>query len=142
MYPVFFTHEVYYIIGQRNKRHFYLEWILNTREYKLFHSQLKSLKLLFYLITSRRNRYYTIGSFMLIISAILSLFFNSQSFNCLTKLSEYYNSPLEIDPQNKTTVDLQRNCFIITNSYVFSGFGIIIGVIILIVGYWKKKKNK
>ena len=79
---------------------------------------------------------------MLIISAILSLFFNSQSFNCLTKLSEYYNSPLEIDPQNNTTIDLQRNCFIITNSYVFSVFGIIIGVIILIVGYWKKKKNQ
>jgi hypothetical protein len=79
---------------------------------------------------------------MLIISAILSLFLNFQSFNCLTKLSEYYNSPVEIDPQNNTTIDLQRNCFIITNSYVFSVFGIIIGVIILIVGYWKKKKNK
>jgi hypothetical protein len=79
---------------------------------------------------------------MLIISAILSLFLNFESFNCLTKLSEYYNSPLEIDPQNNTTIDLQRNCFIITNSYVFSVFGIIIGVIILIVGYWKKKKNK
>lgn len=77
---------------------------------------------------------------MLIISAILSLFLNFQSFNCLTKLSEYYNSPLEIDPQNNTTIDLQRNCFIITNSYVFSVFGIIIGVIILIVGYWKKRK--
>ena len=79
---------------------------------------------------------------MLTISAILSLFLNFQSFNCLTKLSEYYNSPLEIDPQNNTTIDLQRNCFIITNSYVFSVFGIIIGVMILIVGYWKKKKNK
>ena len=79
---------------------------------------------------------------MLIISVILSLFLNFQSFNCLTKLSEYYNSPLEIDPQNNITIDLQRNCFIITNSYVFSVFGIIIGVIILIVGYWKKKKNK
>ena len=79
---------------------------------------------------------------MLIISVILSLFLNFQSFNCLTKLSEYYNSPLEIDPQNNTTIDLQRNCFIITNSYVFSVFGIIIGVIILIIGYWKKKKNK
>jgi hypothetical protein len=79
---------------------------------------------------------------MLIISTILSLFLNFQSFNCLTKLSEYYNPPLEIDPPNNTTIDLQRNCFIITNSYVFSVFGIIIGVIILIVGYWKKKKNK
>ena len=101
---------------------------------------MKSLKLLFYLITSRRNRYYTSGSFILIISAILSIYLNFQSFNCLTKLSEYYNSQLEIDPQNNTIVDLQRNCFIITNSYVFSIFGVIIGVIIIIIGYWKKKK--
>ena len=79
---------------------------------------------------------------MLTISVMLSLFLNFQSFNCLTKLSEYYNSSLEIDPQNNTAIDLQRNCFLITNSYVFSVFGIIIGVIILIVGYWKKKKNQ
>ena len=78
---------------------------------------------------------------MLLISGMLSLYLNFQSFNCLTKLSEHYNSPLEIDSQNNTTVDLQRNCFIITNSYVFSVFGIIIGIIILIVGYWKKKKD-
>ena len=103
-------------------------------------TKLKSLKLLFYLITSRRNRYYTSGSFILIISAILGIYLNFQSFNCLTKLSEYYNLPLEINPQDNTTVDLQRNCFIITNSYVFSVFGIIIGVIILIIGYWKKRK--
>ena len=101
---------------------------------------MKSLKLLFYLITAKRNRYYIIGSFMLLISGMLSLFLNFQSFNCLTKLSEHYNSPLEIDSENNTTVDLQRNCFIITNSYVFSIFGIIIGIIILIVGYWKKRK--
>jgi hypothetical protein len=101
---------------------------------------LKSLKLLFYLITSRRNRYYTIGSFILIINAILSIYLNFQSYNCLTKLSEYYNSQVEINPQNTTIVDLQRNCFIITNSYVFSIFGVIIGVIIILIGYWKKRK--
>ena len=101
---------------------------------------MKSLKLLFYLITSRRNRYYTIGSFILIINAILSIYLNFQSYNCLTKLSEYYNSQVEINPQNTTIVDLQRNCFIITNSYVFSIFGVIIGVIIILIGYWKKRK--
>ncbi len=105
-------------------------------------TNVKSLKLLFYLITSRPNRYYTVGSCILLISAILSIYLNFQSFNCLTKLSEYYNSQLEIDPQNNTIVDLQRNCFIITNSYVFSIFGVIIGVIIILIGYWKKKKIK
>ena len=105
---------------------------------------MKSLKLLFYLITSRRYKYYTIGSFILIISTILSVYLYFQSFNCLTELSQYYNSQDEIDNQNNTIIDqtisnMQRNCFIITNSYVFSLFGVIIGIIIIIIGFWKRK---
>ena len=103
-------------------------------------TKLKSLKLLFYLITSRTNRYYTVGSCILIISAILSIYLNFQSFNCLTKLSEYYNSQIRSDSQNNIFIDLQRNCFIITNSYVFAVFGVIIGIIIIIIGHWKKRK--
>lgn len=103
-------------------------------------TKLKSLKLLFYLITSRTNRYYTVGSCILIISAILSLYLNFQSFNCLTELSEYYNSQIRTDSQNNIFIDLQRNCFIITNSYVFAVFGVIIGIIIIIIGHWKKRK--
>ena len=103
-------------------------------------TKLKSLKLLFYLITSRTNRYYTVGSCILIISAILSIYLNFQSFNCLTELSEYYNSQIRTDSQNNIFIDLQRNCFIITNSYVFAVFGVIIGIIIIIIGHWKKRK--
>ena len=103
-------------------------------------TKLKSLKLLFYLITSKTNRYYTVGSCILIISAILSIYLNFQSFNCLTKLSEYYNSQIRSDSQNNIFIDLQRNCFIITNSYVFAVFGVIIGIIIIIIGHWKKRK--
>jgi hypothetical protein len=103
-------------------------------------TKLKSLKLLFYLITSKTNIYYTVGSCILIISAILSIYLNFQSFNCLTKLSEYYNSQIRSDSQNNIFIDLQRNCFIITNSYVFAVFGVIIGIIIIIIGHWKKRK--
>jgi len=103
-------------------------------------TKLKSLKLLFYLITSKTNIYYTVGSCILIISAILSIYLNFQSFNCLTKLSEYYNSEISSESQNNIFIDLQRNCFIITNSYVFAVFGVIIGIIIIIIGHWKKRK--
>jgi hypothetical protein len=103
-------------------------------------TKLKSLKLLFYLITSRTNRYYTVGSCILIISAILSIYLNFQSFNCLTELSKYYNSQIRTDSQNNIFIDLQRNCFIITNSYVFAVFGVIIGIITIIIGHWKKRK--
>lgn len=103
-------------------------------------TKLKSLKLLFYLITSKTNIYYTVGSCILIISAILSIYLNFQSLNCLTKLSEYYNSQIRSDSQNNIFIDLQRNCFIITNSYVFAVFGVIIGIIIIIIGHWKKRK--
>jgi hypothetical protein len=103
-------------------------------------TKLKSLKLLFYLITSRTNRYYTVGSCILITSAILSIYLNFQSFNCLTELSKYYNSQIRTDSQNNIFIDLQRNCFIITNSYVFAVFGVIIGIITIIIGHWKKRK--
>ncbi len=103
-------------------------------------TNVKSLKLLFYLITSRPNRYYTVGSCILLISAILSIYLNFQSFNCLTKLSEYYNSQIRTDSQNNIFIDLQRNCFIITNSYVFAVFGVVIGIIVIIIGHWKKRK--
>jgi len=103
-------------------------------------TKLKSFKLLFYLITSKTNIYYTVGSCILIISVILSIYLNFQSFNCLTKLSEYYNSQIRSDSQNNIFIDLQRNCFIITNSYVFAVFGVIIGIIIIIIGHWKKRK--
>ncbi len=103
-------------------------------------TKVKSLKLLFYLITSRTNRYYTVGSCILLISAILSIYLNFQSFNCLTKLSEYYNSQIRTDSQNNIFIDLQRNCFIITNSYVFAVFGVVIGIIVIIIGHWKKRK--
>ncbi len=103
-------------------------------------TNVKSLKLLFYLITSRPNRYYTVGSCILLISAILSIYLNFQSFNCLTKLSEYYNSQIRTDSQNNIFIDLQRNCFIITNPYVFAVFGVVIGIIVIIIGHWKKRK--
>ena len=107
---------------------------------------MKSLKLLFYLIKSRRYRYHTIGSFILIVSSISCIYLYFQSVNCLTQLSKYYNSQLEIQPMNNTIIDqsvvnLQSNCFIITNSYVFSLFGIIIGIIIIIIGIRKRKSN-
>ena len=41
-------------------------------------TKLKSLKLLFYLITSKTNIYYTVGSCILLISAILSIYLNFQ----------------------------------------------------------------
>ena len=71
---------------------------------------------------------------------IIKFIFKFSSFNCLTKLSEYYNSQIRTDSQNNIFIDLQRNCFIITNSYVFAVFGVIIGRIIIIIGHWKKRK--
>lgn len=83
---------------------------------------------------------------MIIISVIFSISLNLQSISCLTQLAQLYNSGTGIDRTNNTItdptiIDLQRNCFIITNSYVFSLFGIIIGVIIIIVG-WKKTRAR
>jgi len=37
--------------------------------------------------------------------------------------------------------EMERNCSIITNSYVYSVYGIIIGVILLVIGVIKSRKK-
>ncbi|MDP8886217.1 MAG: hypothetical protein M3M91_00340 [Thermoproteota archaeon] len=37
--------------------------------------------------------------------------------------------------------EMERNCAIITNSYVYSVYGIIIGVILLVIGIIKSRKK-
>jgi hypothetical protein len=37
--------------------------------------------------------------------------------------------------------EMESNCFIITNSYVYSVYGIIMGIILIIIGVVKSRKS-
>ena len=60
---------------------------------------------------------------------------------CLKELAPYYSSNLG-DTKIKSIESLEMNCFIVTNSYVYSIFGIIIGIILISVYFFKIKKRK
>ena len=71
--------------------------------------------------------------------------FNNEGVKCLSELSRSGNMSLE---ESRQLEQLKGNCFFITNSYVYSLFGLIIGALIIIVWYskyrnvWRVKFDK
>ncbi len=104
---------------------------------------------------------------MICIFSSFSIILNIEGNNCLSKINSIANEqnsnrtggiqqqqqqqeqqqqllPKENKNQSekeiKESFELSRYCFLITNLYVYSLFGIIIGVIIIIIWYIKYKK--
>ena len=80
---------------------------------------------------------------MVIASGVSAVYLDLEGFDCLSKLSKVQRSEVIVE----NLPDLERNCFIITNSYVYSLFGVIIGVILIVIWYtryrrWPYKENK
>ena len=81
-----------------------------------------------------KNRYLKIGLLLLVASGIIAIYLNNEGFNCLSKLTRK-----EVDSfhEDDTLEGLAGYCFFITNSYVYSLFGIVSGAIIITVWYCK-----
>jgi hypothetical protein len=80
-----------------------------------------------------KNRYLKVGLFLLIAGAVLATYLNNEGVKCLSELSRSENNNSD-EIQIET---LRGNCFFITNSYVYSLLGLIIGALIIIVWYLK-----
>ena len=85
-------------------------------------------------LANKKNRYQKVGLLLLISSAIMAIYFNNEGVKCLSELNRSGNMSLEKSQQLE---QLKGNCFFITNSYVYSLFGLIIGALIIIVWYSK-----
>jgi hypothetical protein len=59
---------------------------------------------------------------------------NNEGFNCLSKLSRREKDSFTADG---TLEGLASYCFFITNSYVYSLFGVVIGAITIVAWYCK-----
>ena len=80
-----------------------------------------------------KNRYLKVGLFLLIAGAVLAVYLNNEGIKCLSAISRSENIR-----SDDTQLDvLKGNCFFITNSYVYSLFGLIIGALIIVVWYLK-----
>ncbi|AIC14426.1 hypothetical protein [Nitrososphaera viennensis] len=82
-------------------------------------------------------KYLITGIALVAVGGGLALFLNFQGYSCLSQLAGVDRStypPAALD-------ELERNCFIITNSYVYSLFAAVAGAIVLAVGYKKRRDN-
>ena len=92
-----------------------------------------------------KNRYLKVGLILLIASAIMVIYLNNEGVNCLSEISRKENMSLE---NSQELEQLRGHCFFITNSYFYSLFGLIIGLIVIIVWYskyrnvWRSKFDK
>ncbi|MDQ4013762.1 MAG: hypothetical protein M3146_08580, partial [Thermoproteota archaeon] len=76
-----------------------------------------------------KNRYLKVGLFLLIAGAVLAVYLNNEGIKCLSEISRSEN----ISRDDTQLELLKGNCFFITNSYVYSLFGLIIGALIIVV---------
>src|ERR671919_1719039 len=82
-----------------------------------------------------KNRYLKVGLSLVVIGAILAVYLNNEGVKCLSDLNRSGN--MSSDNNNTQLERLKGNCFFITNSYVYSLFGLIIGALIIVVWYFK-----
>ena len=83
------------------------------------------------------KKYMYIGAITLAASGAAAIYLNFQGFKCLSDLAQVDRSLLT--PERLE--EMERNCSIITNSYVYSVYGIIIGIILIVIGLLKKRKS-
>lgn len=86
--------------------------------------------------------------------SIFATILNIEGSNCLSKINSLINdqrlnkSTSQTQQQNgsqneeeiRESYELVNYCFLVTNLYVYSLFGIIIGMIIIVIWYMKYKK--
>lgn len=74
--------------------------------------------------------YIYIGAITLIASGAIAIYLNFQGIKCLSDLVQVDRSILTLE----SVEEMERNCSIITNSYVYSIYGIIVGIVLMIIG--------
>ena len=82
------------------------------------------------------SKYLHAGVIAIAISGVAAVYLNFEGVRCLSVLSrsdETAYSQREIE-------EASANCFIITNSYVYSLFGVVAGVILVVL--WASKRKR
>jgi hypothetical protein len=77
-----------------------------------------------------------IGAITLAASGATALYLNSQGIKCLSDLAQVDRTLFTSDRLE----EMERNCFMITNSYVYSVYGVIVGIILILIGLVKNRR--
>jgi hypothetical protein len=83
------------------------------------------------------RRYLYAGVIILAASGAVAIYLNFQGARCLTDLRQLDRSvvPPEI------VEGMERNCALVTNSYVYSIYGVVAGIVLVVAGFMKKRKD-
>ncbi len=112
----------------------------------------------------KKNNYLKISTLLIFTFSIFATILNIEGSNCLIKINSLINEQKmnktggsfqhqlqqqqqqqqqmqnQSERETRESFDLMRYCFLVTNLYVYSLFGIIIGIMIIGVWYIKYKK--
>jgi hypothetical protein len=82
-----------------------------------------------------QSKYLLAGVALAAVGGALAVYLNVQGAACLTQLASIDRSAFPAAGIGQ----MERNCAIITNSYVYSLFAVAAGIIVLAVGRWKRR---
>jgi len=83
------------------------------------------------------QKYLYIGAVIVAASSAIVTYLNFQGARCLSVLAELDRSVVPPD----LAEELERNCAITTNSYVYSLYGVVAGIVLVMMGFMKRKNN-
>jgi hypothetical protein len=79
-----------------------------------------------------------IGAITLAASGAAAIYLNFQSIRCMSDLAQVDRTIFSAERLE----EMERDCSIITNSYVYSVYGVIVGIMLIVIALAKKKKKK
>jgi hypothetical protein len=80
--------------------------------------------------------YLAAGAGLLIVGGVAAVLLNIQGASCLTQLAGVDRSAFPPDVIER----MEQDCFIVTNSYVYSLFAAAAGAVVLGYRYFKRRK--
>ena len=83
------------------------------------------------------SRYAYVGVTILAVSGAIVIYLNFQGVKCMSDLALVDRSVLTPGQLE----EMERNCSIVTNSYVYSVYGIVAGIVLVVMGFMKRRKG-
>ena len=83
------------------------------------------------------SRYAYVGVTILAVSGAIAIYLNFQGVKCMSDLALVDRSVLTPGQLE----EMERNCSIVTNSYVYSVYGIVAGIVLVVMGFMKRRKG-
>jgi hypothetical protein len=81
-----------------------------------------------------------IGAITLAASGATAIYLNFQGIKCLSDLAQLERTTTVFGTERLG--EMERNCTIITNSYVYSVYAIIVGIILIAIGIVKRRSSR